>query len=122
MKKALFSPNYAAVQKLPVKRLFDKLFPEMADFIRHQKKGQRAKDDDRPHGRFAITAQYEESRFIIYTVCERIRREKPDCWVATIHDSVLILPDDVNYVLAVMREEFARLGVAPRLEPRQPGG
>ena len=48
MKTALFSPNYAAAQKLPVKRLFDKLFPEMAEFIREQKKGQRTEDDDRP--------------------------------------------------------------------------
>ena len=57
----------------------------------------------------------------IYTVCERIRKERPDCWVATIHDSILTLPDNVEYVLSVMRDEFGKLGVAPRLEPRQPG-
>jgi hypothetical protein len=121
MKTALFSPNYAAAQKTPVKRLFDKLFPEMATYIREQKKCQRTEDNDRPHGRFAIKAQYEESKFVIYTVCERIRKERPDCWVATVHDSVLTLPDNVDYVLAVMRDEFGKLGVAPRLEPRQPG-
>jgi hypothetical protein len=76
---------------------------------------------DRPHGRFAVKAQYEESRFVIYSVCERIRRERPDCWVATVHDSILTPPDTVDCILAVMREEFARLGVAPRLEPHQPG-
>jgi hypothetical protein len=121
MKRALFSSNHARAQRLPVKRLFDKLFPQMAEFIREQKKGQRAKDDDKQHGRFAIKAQYQESRFIIYSVCERIRKERPDCWIATIHDSVLTLPDNLEYVLAVMKDEFARLGVAPQLEPRQPG-
>ena len=121
MKTALFSPNHARAQRLPVKRLFDRLFPAMADYIRQQKTGQKSKDDDRPHGRFAVKAQYEESKFIIHTVCERIRRERPDCWVGTIHDSILVLPQDVEYVLAVMKEEFARLGVSPRLEPRQPG-
>jgi hypothetical protein len=102
--------------------LFDRLFPEMAEFIWQEKKGERTKDNERPHGKFAIKAQYEESRFVIYTVCERIRKERPDCWVATIHDSILALPDDVEYVVSVMKDEFSKLGVAPRLEPHQPGG
>ncbi|MGD0383148.1 MAG: hypothetical protein ABSA77_06495 [Thermoguttaceae bacterium] len=76
MKRALFSPNYAAAQKLPVKRLFDKLFPQIAEFIRQEKVGEKTTDDKKPHGQFAIKAQYAESKFIIYTVCERIRREK----------------------------------------------
>jgi hypothetical protein len=121
MKRALFSPNYARCQRMPVKRLFDRLFPEMAEFIREQKKGEKTTDDDRPHGKFAIKAQYQESKFIIYTVCERIRREKPDCWITTIHDSILTLPENVDYVLSVMKDEFTKLGVSPRLEPRQPG-
>jgi hypothetical protein len=121
MKRALFSTNHAPAQKLPVKRLFDKLFPEMAEFIRQQKKGQRTEGDDTPHGKLAIKAQYQESKFVIYTVCERIRKERPGCWIATIHDSILSLPDNVEYVLAVMRDEFRKLGVSPRLEPRQPG-
>jgi hypothetical protein len=115
MQRALFSPNYAPAQKLPVKRLFDRLFPAMATFLREEK---QRKD----YGAFAIKAQYQESKFVIYTVCERVRRDKPDCWIGTVHDSVLILPQHVEYVLAVMKEEFAKLGVAPRLEPRQPGG
>jgi hypothetical protein len=114
MKTALFSPNYAPAQKLPVKRLFDRLFPELAAFIRGQKKG-------KDHGRFAVKAQYEESKFVIYTVCDQIRRERSDCWIATIHDSILTLPQHVEYVLAVMKEEFGKLGVSPRLKPRHPG-
>ena len=121
MKRALFSPNFAAAQKLPVKRLFDRMFPAMAAYIREQKKGEKTKANDKPHGKFAIKAQHEESKFIIHTVCNRIRKERPDCWLTTIHDSVLVRPDDVEYVLAVMTEEFARLGVSPRLEPREPG-
>ena len=122
MQSALFSANYAAAQKLPVKKLFNRLFRSMAEFIREQKKGQKTKDTDKPEGKFAIKAQYQESKFIIYSVCERIRRERPNCWIATVHDSILTRPDDVAYVISVMTEEFARLGVSPRLEPRQPGG
>ena len=110
MQRALFAGNRHRYQRLPVKRLFDRLFPAMAKFLKEQKKGE--------HNQLAIAAQYRESRFIIYTVCERIRKEQPECWVATIHDSVLCLPDMADYVLRVMREEFDRLGVKPRLEPR----
>ena len=121
MKRALFSANHSRCQGLPVKQLFDNLFPEMAEFIRQEKKGERTKDDEKPHGKFAIKAQYEESRFIVYSVCDRIRRERPDCWISTVHDSILTPPNNVEYVLSIMRDEFVRLGVSPRLEPRQPG-
>jgi len=77
MKRALFSPNHARGQKLPVKRLFDKLFPQMAEFIRQEKAGEKTQDDDRPHGKFAIRAQYQESKFIIYTCVNESVRNNP---------------------------------------------
>ena len=113
MQRALFAGNRHRYQRLPVKRLFDRLFPAMAKFLKEQKRGE--------HNQLAIAAQYRESRFIIYTVCERVRKERPECWLATIHDSVLCLPDMADYVISVMREEFDRLGVKPRLEPRELG-
>jgi len=61
-------------------------------------------------------SQRAESKFIIHTVCDRIRRERPDAFVATIHDSVLVLPSDADFVVAVMKEEFAKIGLSPRLE------
>ena len=56
-----------------------------------------------------------EATVFIYRVCGRIMKEKPDLFVATIHDSILTTPDNVEYVEAVIREEFARLGVTPTL-------
>jgi hypothetical protein len=64
-------------------------------------------------------AQKAEVSFVIFGVCERIRQERPECWVTTIHDSVLCLPDDGEYVRGVMLAEFAKLDVNPRLEVKQ---
>ena len=59
--------------------------------------------------------QNTEATMFIYRVCGRIMREKPNCFVATIHDSILTTPDNLDYVEGVIREEFARLGVSPTL-------
>lgn len=56
---------------------------------------------------------------MIFTVCERIRRERPDCWLTTIHDSVLCLPEDGEYVRNVMADEFEKLGIKPTLEVKE---
>ena len=49
-------------------------------------------------------------------VCERIRREKPETWLATIHNSILCHPRDANYVQSVMEEEFAGIGAKPTIK------
>lgn len=115
--KALFAGNRSPHQRLPVKRLFDREFPQMARFIRETKDVRRAADNPRPHNKLAKLAQKTEANFLIYGgVCERIRREEPGCWISTIHDSVLVQPEWAEYVGGVMLEEFGKLGVQPRLE------
>ena len=112
---ALFAPNNHHSQRSPVKKLFDAEFPAIADYIRRQKNG-TATTNPKPWNRLAKVAQTMEAKFIIGGVCDRIRKESVDCWVSTIHDSILTQPESVDLVLGIIREEFTKLGVKPRLE------
>ena len=115
--KALFAANRSPHQRLPVKQLFNQEFPKIARFIRDMKSGRKTAANEKPHNKLAKLAQKTEAKFLIYGgVCDRIRREKPNCWIGTIHDSLLTLPDTAEYVRSVMLEEFAKLEVRPRLE------
>jgi hypothetical protein len=115
--KALFAANNSSFQRLPVKRLFDTEFPKIARFIQDIKEGRRTEANPKPHNRVAKLSQKTEANLVIYAVCDRIRKENPDLWIGTIHDSLLCLPESVDYVRAVMQDEFKKLGVKPRLEP-----
>ncbi len=107
---ALFSANDDRAQRTAIMQTFVRLFPETARFVYEFK---QQKDGG---SRLAKQLQRAESNFVIRTVCDRVRRERSDCFLATIHDSFLFLPDDAEYVRGVIEQEFARLGVAPRLE------
>jgi hypothetical protein len=63
-----------------------------------------------------------EATVFIYRVCNRIMRERPETFVATIHDSILMTPDSADYVAGVIREEFAPLCVMPALKREYYGG
>jgi hypothetical protein len=91
-----------------VKTLFKREFPEVWQFI----EGVKKKD----HRKLARLLQRTEAKFVIYSVCERIRMENPEMFIATIHDSILHLPKDSAYVRAVLEAEFAKWGLKPRLE------
>ena len=94
--------------KHPIKTLFKQEFPEVWKFI----EGVKKKD----YKKLACLLQRAEAQFVIYSVCERIRREFPETFVATIHDSILHLPRDSEYIRAVLEAEFAKWGLKPRLE------
>jgi hypothetical protein len=91
-----------------IKTLFKAEFPKVWQFI----EGIKKKD----HKKLARLLQRTEAQFIIYTVCERIRNEAPETFIATIHDSILHLPKDSEYVRAVLDSEFAKYGLKPKLE------
>ena len=114
--QALFASNYHDAQHLPVKKLYDSEFPRIAEFIRWQKVGKKTVENPKPWNKLAELAQRKEADFVISTVCDRIRKENPKCWVTTIHDSILTVPPSLDFVLGIMRDEFAKLGVEPRLE------
>ena len=109
--RALFSANDAPCQKSKIKRMFDKLFSEVAVYLHEAKK----------HGdgsKLAKTLQAAEADLIIDKVCGRLRREGAVKFATPVHDCLLFLPEDAEYVQSVMLEEFAKLGMRPRLEPK----
>ena len=73
-------------------------------------------ENPKPRNRLAELAQRNEADFVIFKVCDRIRKENPKCFIATIHDSILMVAESVDFVLGIMRDEFEKLGVRPRLE------
>lgn len=84
-----------------------KEFPGMGEMLEALK----AKD----YRHAACLMQNAESSIFIGGVCERIRRERPDLPVFTIHDSVLTILAATDYVKSVIMDEFATAGVEPTL-------
>ena len=80
----------------PIKTQFTKDFPEVAAFWAKCK----AKDPKT----FAKLLQRAEAKFVIYTVVDTLRRMQPDMFVATIHDSILTTPDNLEVVKQVITE------------------
>ena len=90
------------------KSVFELEFPKMAAFIRN------VKEND--YKRLARQMQIAERKFVIDTVCERLKRLRPEMFMTTIHDSVVAKQSDCDLIVSVMKEEFALRGVHPRLE------
>jgi hypothetical protein len=86
----------------------DELFPTVMEAMR------RVKQKD--YRRLAHCAQRIESAFMFGRVVPRIMQERPALSLATIHDSILTTAGDAEYVRDVMRDEFARLGLAPQVK------
>lgn len=94
--------------KSTAKSVFEMEFPKMAAYIR------KVKEND--YKRLARQMQIAERKFVIDCVCERLKRLRPDMFLATIHDSVVAQKSDCDLIVSVMKEEFALRGVHPRLE------
>jgi hypothetical protein len=118
-KRCLFAPNGHRCQKTKIKKTLDREFPTIAAFIRRQKDGKPTVGNPKPWNKLARTLQKEECNFVVFTVCERIRKERPELFVGTIHDSLLCRSQEVGYLQTVLVEEFARVGTTPRLEPKE---
>ncbi len=108
--RALFSPNDAPCQRSKIKQTFDKLFPAVASYLYEAKE---CKDGG---SRLAKRLQFAESDLIIDTVCGRLRQEGRVKFVTPVHDCLIFLPGDATYIKTVMEEEFAKIGICPRLE------
>ena len=91
----------------PIKSLFSREFPEVARFLR------KVKAD---YETWKTLLQKKEADFIIHGVADRIRKERRGMFLATIHDSLVCQPENKEYVAGVMRDEFAKLGMAPVIE------
>lgn len=99
--------------KSTAKSVFKLEFPQMAEFIHKVK--------EKDHRRLARQMQEAERRFVVDTVCERLKRQRKEMFITTIHDSIVARKTDCDLVVLVMQDEFAKRGVRPRLEWRDVG-
>lgn len=90
------------------KSVFELEFPQIGAFIRQVK----TKD----YKRLSRQMQVAERKLVIDTVCERLKRLKPEMFMTTIHDAVVARKPDCDLIVTVMKEAFAEKGVHPRLE------
>ena len=92
---------------------FDTLFPGLMEAVDIWKEGD--------YTRLSKAMQRIEAYIMFQVICERIRQERPETWLATIHDSILCHPDDAEYVRSIMVEEFAGIGARPTIKRKDYG-
>jgi hypothetical protein len=95
-------------------RLFAAEFPNAMAVIRAVKR--------KDHRQLARLMQLYESSLVIDRVCRRLMNDHPDVPVVTIHDSLMTTPDRVDLVQTVMLDEYARVGLSPKLKVEQNTG
>jgi hypothetical protein len=87
-------------------RVFDaieELYPEIVPHLKAGKEGD--------YRRLSHNMQRAESYYMFQMVCQRVWRERPETFLATIHDSLLVKPEDVDYAYGVMMGEMRSLGM-----------
>jgi hypothetical protein len=93
-------------------RFFRRRWKWIAAYMRARKSnGKPTKKHPKPHNRLALELQKWEANLVIFRICDGIRRERPDVWIATIHDAVVCLERDVPFVLGTVEEELKALGI-----------
>jgi hypothetical protein len=111
-RRALNAPNRHHYQRSEVMRFFRKRWKWISRYMWEQKaNGRPTKDCPKPHNRLALSLQRWEANLVIFKVCDRIRRERPECWIATIHDAVACVEREVPFVIEVMEQELKTLGI-----------
>jgi len=111
-RRALNAPNRHPYQRSKVMQFFRRRWKWVAKFMWKQKSnGKSTKDCPKPHNRLALDLQRWEANLVIHKICDRIRRERPGCWIATIHDAIACLESDVPFVVEVMEQELKTLGI-----------
>jgi len=113
--RGLFSSNRSRHQKSQVMLFIKNEFPLIYEYIRITKAGKKTKANPKAHNVLAKMAQESEVKFIM-TACKRIKKQFPFMWVNTIHDSIVVLPENAEHVRLVLVDEFRKIDLKPRLE------
>ena len=79
-----------------VRELFARDFPTVYQAINDLKR--------KDHRQLAYLLQAHESKLMIDLICRKLLEEMPGTFVATIHDSILTIPDKADQIRAVMVE------------------
>ena len=111
-KKALNAPNRHRYQRSEVMRFFRRRWRHVARYMYQQKaNGKPTKACPKPHNKLALSLQRWEANIVIFGICDRIRKEKPGCWIGTIHDAIVCLERDVPFVVETVKRELKSLGI-----------
>ena len=101
--RVFFDVNRKELKK--EEKLFQSLFPTIFGFIREYKQ--------EDYTNLAIKLQRAESKIIINDCVRRIRTERPDMFVSTIHDSIVVEPWNLVYVQEVIEDAFVKHNLKP---------
>jgi hypothetical protein len=88
--------------------LFKLEFPNVYEIIREIK--------ETDHTRLAKLLQKVESNFIINKIVRKMMILRPDDFIATIHDSLLVHPENVEFVKDLIIAEFTPWGLIPEVK------
>lgn len=88
-------------------KAFKAEWPSIYEFIMDAK----GKDQSRLAG----WMQKVESNFVIDRVVAEFAKQRPKAFIATVHDSILVNPDDSELVMNISLSEFGKLGIKPKL-------
>ena len=94
-------------------KAYDNVFPGLMQAVDLWKEGD--------YTRLPKAMQRVESYVMFQRICDRIRGERPETWLATIHDSILCHPRDADYIMSVMVAEFAGIGARPTIKRKDYG-
>jgi hypothetical protein len=111
-RRALNAPNRHRYQRSDVMKFFRRRWKHVARYMWQQKaNGKPSPECPKPHNKLALSLQKWEADLVIFRICDRIRRERTECWIATIHDAIACLERDVPYVLKTTGQELKALGI-----------
>ncbi len=89
---------------------FPDLYPGVLEYINE------AKQYD--HRKLSHDMQRDESYVIFNMICSAIKLQRPEIFIATIHDAILCKREDAAFVRKIMNEQFGTLGVQPRIKKK----
>ncbi len=108
-KKFIVRKGFAIPTKTTrLQKFFDAKFPVIHSMIKDIKKDN--------YKSFAHFLQRLEAYFVYEVVCNRIRLERPDMFLATIHDSFVFKEEDKQYVYDVVMQEAYWLDIPLKLK------
>lgn len=98
IKTEIFKVIYGRCRNTPVKIIFEELYPQLFKLFEIVKQGE--------HRRMAVLLQSIEAQLVINVVCSRIAKEKPSLPIFTIHDCIVTIEGNEDYVKTVMEQEM----------------
>ena len=72
--------------------------------------------DAKAHCKASHCLQWIESTFVFDTIIARIMNERPDMFAATIHDAIVVEPENAAYVQGLIEDAFREKGIAVKLK------